>query len=736
MTTIMQRFGLRTKHIGPCLAALVAISLPVSDVFAAGTVTATAPAASASQQLSPGEVPSGLGNNEWAGIQAQIAAGKYRAYAQEDGGFASANPAHGWNIHYAADGTTTLQPRDAAAAPYQVGLRLSAVGFTKLHALHQPRQVSANGNTVTYQWTNNLREWWVNSETGLEQWFELGQRPAGATAGQPLTLELTLASNLTASQTGNALGFSHPDGTTISYDKLKAWDATGRELPAQMQLAADRLSLLIDDQDASYPLTIDPTFQQQAYLKASNTGASDSFGISVALAGDTLVVGAFQEDSNATGVNGNQADNTASDSGAAYVFTRSGTTWSQQAYLKASNTGISDLFGISVALAGDTLVVGAYREDSNATGVNGNQADNTAGDSGAAYVFTRNGTNWSQQAYLKASNTGASDAFGSSVTLAGDTLVVAAHVEDSNATGVNGNQADNSALSSGAAYVFTRSGTNWSQQAYLKASNTGASDIFGSSVTLAGDTLVVGAYFEASNATGINGNQADNSALNSGAAYVFTRSGTNWSQQAYLKASNTGASDWFGISVALAGDTLVVGADLEDSNATGVNGNQADNSALSSGAAYVFTRSGTNWSQQAFLKASNTGTSDQFGRSVALAGDTLVVAAHVEDSNATGVNGNQADNSALSSGAAYVFTRSGTNWSQQAYLKASNTGGISDWFGISVALAGDTLVVGASGEDSNATGVNGNQADNSASDSGAAYVFDLVTLRRVIITSE
>ncbi|NCP78886.1 MAG: alpha/beta hydrolase, partial [Desulfuromonadales bacterium] len=177
---------------------------------------------------------------------------------------------------------------------------------------------------------------------------------------------------------------------------------------------------------------------QQAYLKASNTDGGDKFGYAVSLSGDTLVVGAVWEDSNATGVNGNQADNSASKSGAAYVFTRSGGVWSQQAYLKASNTEAGDYFGNAVSLSGDTLVVGAYLEDSNAIGVDGNQADNSASDSGAVYVFTRNGTTWSQQAYLKASNTEAGDLFGNAVSLSGDTLVVGAYLEDSNAIGVDG----------------------------------------------------------------------------------------------------------------------------------------------------------------------------------------------------------------------------------------------------------------------------------------------------------
>jgi hypothetical protein len=198
---------------------------------------------------------------------------------------------------------------------------------------------------------------------------------------------------------------------------------------------------------------------------------------------------------------------------------------SQQVYIKASNTGhyigYGDSFGSSVSLSGDTLAVGARGEDSNATGINGNEDDNSADNSGAVYVFTRAGMTWTQQAYIKASNTNGSDAFGSSVSLSGDTLAVGAVGEASNATGINGNEADNNARYSGAVYVFTRAGTTWTQQAYIKASNTNVEDYFGSSVSLSGDTLAVAAPFEASNATGINGNEADNNAPYAGAVYVW-----------------------------------------------------------------------------------------------------------------------------------------------------------------------------------------------------------------------
>src|SRR6266571_2123465 len=321
--------------------------------------------------------------------------------------------------------------------------------------------------------------------------------------------------------------------------------------------------------NGSAPAAVPFVSQQQAYIKASNTAALDVFGGTVAMSsdGNTLAVGARQEASAATGIDGNQADNTSTNAGAVYVFTRSGATWTQQAYVKASNTGAGDEFGVSVALSGDgsTLAVGAFGEASAATGIDGNQADNTAPFAGAVYVFTRSGVAWTQQVYVKASNAEANNFFGISVALSsdGNTLVAGAIGEESAATGIDGNQADNTATDSGAVYVFTRSGTAWTQQAYIKASNTGAGDDFGTSVALSsdGDALAVGAANEASSSAGIDGNQGDNAAPGAGAIYAFTRSGTTWTQQAYVKASNAGGGDGFGVSVAMAGagNSLAVG---------------------------------------------------------------------------------------------------------------------------------------------------------------------------------
>jgi hypothetical protein len=378
-------------------------------------------------------------------------------------------------------------------------------------------------------------------------------------------------------------------------------------------------------------------------VKASNTGAGDTFGTAVALSsdGNTLAVGAPNEDSGLIGVAGvvNEATagNAATNSGAVYVYTRTGSNWSQQAYVKASNTGATDRFGNAIALSGDgnTLAVGAFGEASSSTGIN-STPDELARFAGAVYVYSRSAGTWSQQAYVKASNTEASDLFGSSVALNGDgnTLAVGAVNEASGTTGIN-SMPDESAPGAGAAYVYVRSGSTWSQQAYVKASTSGADDNFGNSVALSGDgnSLAVGAPAPL----------APNAA---GAVYVYTRAAGVWSQSALVRASNAEAGDNFGTSVALSGDgnALAVGAPLEDSGLTGVtagNVNEATsgNAASNSGAVYLYTRSAGTWSQQAYLKASNTGEDDNFGNSIALSGDsnTLAVGAQLEDGGGTGI---------------------------------------------------------------------------------------------------
>ncbi|MBN4082002.1 cadherin-like beta sandwich domain-containing protein [Beggiatoa alba] len=598
------------------------------------------------------------------------------------------------------------------------------------------------------------------------------QSPGVATDG-PLLSALVTSTGLDQAFQGSQLAYTAPGTgfldacitiTATPVDAAANLTVGGQSVnagePVQVELAegANSINVVVTLAGQNTTYSIDVTreavtaFAQRAYVKASNTDMNDTdiangqdgfdeFGSSVALSGNTLAIGARFEDGGASGVNGDESDQSAatSRSGAVYVFTRDvNGDWSQQAYLKASNNSGNDEFGFSVALQADTLVVGAPSEDGDGVGVNPPIGTNAgAANSGAAYVFTRDNNGvWSEQAHIKASNTDNGDRFGESVALSDETLAVGARFEDSDAIGISGEQSNNDSRDSGAVYIFTRSNNQWSQQAYVKASNAELSDAFGV-VALSGDTLAVSAYGEDSSAQGINGDQNNNDAQFSGAVYVFTRSNNEWSQQAYIKASNASSNDLFGAqilgnsistSIVLDGDTLVVGATGEDSSGLGVNADQSDNSANGSGAVYVFTRSGGQWSQQAFLKASNTGGFDVFGHSLSINGDLLAISARFENSNARGINGDQLNNDFINSGAVYLFTRCNGAWTQQAYVKSSNNDA-RDWFGHSVAIDGGTLVASANFEDSDARGINGDETNNNVDTingerAGAAYIFE------------
>jgi hypothetical protein len=425
--------------------------------------------------------------------------------------------------------------------------------------------------------------------------------------------------------------------------------------------------------------------------------------------------------------------------------------WTAAGTLHASNAEADDQLGVGGALMGSTLAisrdgstlaVAAPHEDGGSRGVNGDQADNSVYGSGAVYVFTHNGDAWIQQAYLKASDPSLLDNFGFGVALSGDgnTLAVSANYEDSNAIGIDGDPTDDSAEEAGAVYVFSRSADSWSQRAYLKPSNTDPGDRFGFSLALSddGSTLAVGAIGEDSAARIINGDQADNAAPEAGAVYVFGRHGESWTQQAYLKASNTEAGDMYGFCVALSadGDTLGVCGFDEDSSAEGIGGDQADNRARGSGAVYVLERYDGTWRQQAYVKASNTTVQAAFGTAIALSadGNTLAVCACDEDGLDPGVGAAQwqADVPAAertraiegSAGAVYVYRREGPAWAFDTYIKSSNIGP-NDIFGSRLALSADGTVLAAAApqERGGGSGINPSIADSSAPESGAVYLF-------------
>ncbi len=311
----------------------------------------------------------------------------------------------------------------------------------------------------------------------------------------------------------------------------------------------------------------------------------DRLGASVAISGDYAVAGADGDDSNGD------------ISGSAYIFFRSGTSWTQQAKLTAGDAAANGQFGYAVAISGDYAIVGAYGDNSK-----GNR-------SGAAYIFYRSGTVWTQQAKLTANDGAATDEFGKSVAIYGDYALAGAMWDDDNGSG------------SGAAYMFHRSETEWTQQAKLTAGDAAADDNFGYSVAISGAYAVVGAKYDTNNE------------FKGGSAYIFHHYGSTWQQQAKLTATDAASYGQFGVSVAISGDYVLVGADGEDAN-----GNDF-------GSAYIFYRSGSAWVQQAKLTASDGAAYDQFGNSVAIS-DGYVIA------GAFGVN-----NSGSDSGAAYIFDR-------------------------------------------------------------------------------
>lgn len=392
---------------------------------------------------------------------------------------------------------------------------------------------------------------------------------------------------------------------------------------------------------------------QEAVLAASGVAAYDTFGYAVALStdGSTLLVGAPGVD----------ASSTERDTGAAYVFRRTGSTWAEQASLTTA-LAPGDALGWSVALSGDgqLAAVGAPFEDSDASGVNGS-VSNPGGQpsSGAVFLFAASGASWSRAAFVKASNRDLNDNFGRAVALSrdGKTLVVGAEGEDGDARAINGADNDDG-FNRGAAYVYSSATGSWRFDAYLKAPNSDDLDRFGAALAVSddGSTVAIGAPAEGGEGVGVATLPDGNGAATSGAVYVF-RKAAAWSLEAYLKTTNSGPGDAAGTSLALSGDgaTLVLGAPGEDSDATGVESRLTNEDAMDSGAAFVFVRGASGWVRGVTVKAANTGSGDTFGAKLALGGGTLVVASPGDDSLATGVDGDAADNSAMESGAVTVF---------------------------------------------------------------------------------
>jgi hypothetical protein len=322
---------------------------------------------------------------------------------------------------------------------------------------------------------------------------------------------------------------------------------------------------------------------EQAKLLASDGVADDYFGYSVSISGDLAIIGAPGNDDKGSG------------SGSAYIFKRNGTSWVEQAKLIASDGAPYEWFGWSVSISGDVAIVGAHYDDDNGS------------NSGSAYIFKFDGTNWIQQAKLLPSDGAANDWFGWSVSISGDAAIAGAYGDDDNGA------------DSGSAYIFKWDGTNWIEQAKLLASDGAAGDEFSYSVSISGNVAIAGAHLD------------DDNGSDSGSAYIFKWDGINWIQQAKLLASDGAADDCFGCSVSVSGDVAIVGAHYDDDNGS------------NSGSVYIFKFDGTNWLEQVKRIASDGAADDDFGNSVSISGDVAIVGAHLDDDNGT------------DSGSAYIF---------------------------------------------------------------------------------
>ncbi len=370
-------------------------------------------------------------------------------------------------------------------------------------------------------------------------------------------------------------------------------------------------------------------WSEQDKLTASDGESGDWFGISVSIDGDYAIVGARDDDGG---------------KGSAYVFKRTDAAWSQEEKLIASDGESGDWFGISVSIYGDYVFVGADADD-NSNGVN----------AGSVYVFKRTGASWIEEARLKASDGTDNDYFGRSVSIDEDYAIIGAYYDNNIA---------------GSAYVFKLTGENWMEEDKLTASDGEASDYFGITHSIEGDYAVIGAYRD-DNSNGVD----------AGSVYVFKRTGTSWMEQGKLIASDGEAGDRFGIEVSMDGGYAIIGAYYDDTN---------------TGSAYMFKRTGEDWTEEDKLTASDGGIDNFFGRSVSIDGDYTIIGAWGDNSFA---------------GSMYVFKRTGTSWVEQDKLIASD-GESGDRFAYQVSIDGDYAIAGAYYDDNN----NGIEA-------GSAYVF-------------
>jgi len=552
------------------------------------------------------------------------------AAAAAAGGFAFQNAENGYSAFVDAGGLRVASGGDAWS------LSVAGIGRGAASEAFGPATATATANRVEFDY-GAVSQWFVNGPLGVQQGFTLDARPGGG-AGGPLVIDLALGGGLVASADAGGAGvtLSRPDGSAaLAYGGLIAYDATGAAFPASMSVTtaddgSQSLSIRVDDAGAQYPLVVDP-YVQQAKLVGTASGSIQFFGSSVALAagGSTAVIGA-------------RSSGVGTVRGSAYVFTRSGTTWTERTRLLPSDGFQGDDFGSATAITADggTIVVGAR----------GAQVGGKAGQ-GALYVFNGGGASWTQVQKIAAADGAAGDALGFSAAVSADGTVIAA-----GAVTANGGR--------GAVYVFGRTApTTWAQGAKLTAFDAAPNAIYGFSTAISGDgaTVIVGSPNAA-----VGGNAQQ------GAVYAYSQG-----VGVKLVAPDGRSNDGFGTSVATNydGSIALVGSPFAD-----VDG-KADQ-----GSAYAYFRSATSWSPAVKITAADGAASNGFGAAVAMSADGLTAAVTANFAN-VGANSRQ--------GAVYLLARNGAAFTQTAKLSESD-GAANDQFGLSLALSSDgsTLLAG------------------------------------------
>jgi len=592
--------------------------------------------------------PTGVSGEEWGGIQEQIEVERHKVSESDRPGrlYRADNPVQRFTAHFGAE-DVVIVPRGRGEPAWELGMRLTAWGAAHdLQPVH-PAGAIAEDNRVEYR-RGPLTEWYVNTTMGLEQGFTIEAPPADGIT--ELVLEVTLDGDLTAELAGNskAVTFrSEGSSAFLTYSGLASWDATGQALETRMELAGGgrRLRLVVGVRGIAWPVTIDPIFSLVAKLmptpELDNTSAY--FGYRIAVDIETLVVGIY-DIANGEG------------SGAAHIFQRDpggSTSWTHVTRIDADDGTAYDNFGRSVAISGDTVVVGAPYDD------------NSFEDSGSAYVFERDqgGQNeWKQAAKITAPDGSYQDKFGTAVAISGDTVFIG--VPDDSPLG---------ALS-GSAYVFRRDHGGagaWGLVRKIVPADGWEFAYFGSPISMYKDTAIVGA----------SGNSS--TFVMAGSAYIYHRDegGPNaWGQIAKITPDDGAAYERFGCSVAIDDDTAVIGARSDDDYG------------YQSGSAYVFQRDQDDpnlWGQVAKIFAADGWMRDHFGTSVSISEDTVVVGSPFDDDNGDG------------SGSAYIFQRDhgGTDsWGQIAKI-TDPEGSENDEFGAPVRISGETVFVGVFWDD-------------------------------------